>query len=101
MCSSGRLFGPVRDCGHLRSSRMITAGIGGCAERAGSGRRFVGMSELSTTATRPTVALLGTGTMGLGMARNLLKAGLPLRVWNRTSAKAQPLAEDGAVVAAS
>jgi 3-hydroxyisobutyrate dehydrogenase len=59
------------------------------------------MSELSTTSTRPTVALLGTGTMGLGMARNLLKAGLPLRVWNRTAAKAQPLAEDGAVVAAS
>jgi 3-hydroxyisobutyrate dehydrogenase len=49
----------------------------------------------------PTVALLGTGTMGLGMARNLLKAGLSVRVWNRTAAKARPLATDGAVVAAS
>ena len=27
----------------------------------------------------PTVALLGTGTMGAGMARNIASAGLPLR----------------------
>lgn len=37
--------------------------------------------------------------MGLGMARNLLTAGLTLRVWNRTVQKAQPLAEAGAFVA--
>jgi 3-hydroxyisobutyrate dehydrogenase len=47
----------------------------------------------------PSVALLGTGIMGAGMARNLLRAGLPLRVWNRTSAKAAPLGDVGAVVA--
>ena len=41
----------------------------------------------------PTVALLGTGTMGVGMARNIAAAGLPLRVWNRTPAKAEPLAD--------
>lgn len=35
------------------------------------------------------------------MAANLLKAGFPLTVYNRTAAKAQPLAELGAVVAAS
>jgi 3-hydroxyisobutyrate dehydrogenase len=52
-----------------------------------------------STETRPTVALLGTGTMGLPMARNLLRAGLPLRVWNRTPEKARPLADDGATVA--
>jgi 3-hydroxyisobutyrate dehydrogenase len=52
-----------------------------------------------STETRPTVALLGTGTMGLPMARNLLRAGLPLRVWNRTLDKALPLADDGATVA--
>lgn len=46
-----------------------------------------------------TVALLGTGVMGAGMARNIAAAGLPLRVWNRTRAKAEPLAEVGAVVA--
>lgn len=45
-----------------------------------------------------TVAVLGTGLMGAGMARNLVKAGHEVRAWNRTAAKAQPLAEDGAVV---
>jgi 3-hydroxyisobutyrate dehydrogenase len=49
----------------------------------------------------PTVALLGTGIMGAGMARNILSAGLPLRVWNRTTAKARPLAEHGAEIAAT
>ncbi|EXG79108.1 NAD(P)-dependent oxidoreductase [Cryptosporangium arvum] len=46
-----------------------------------------------------TVALLGTGAMGAGMAKNIAAAGLPLRVWNRTRARAEPLAEVGAVVA--
>src|SRR2546425_7222441 len=45
------------------------------------------------------VAVLGTGTMGAAMARNLLKAGHRVRVWNRTRAKAAPLAQDGATVA--
>ncbi len=49
----------------------------------------------------PTVALLGTGIMGAGMARNILSAGLPLRVWNRSAAKARPLAEHGAEIAAT
>jgi 3-hydroxyisobutyrate dehydrogenase len=43
--------------------------------------------------TRPTVALLGTGTMGAAMARNRAAAGLPLRVWNRTASRARPLAD--------
>ncbi len=47
------------------------------------------------------VALLGLGTMGSGMAANLLKAGFPLAVYNRTHAKAQPLAKLGARVAKS
>jgi 3-hydroxyisobutyrate dehydrogenase len=41
----------------------------------------------------PTVALLGTGTMGAGMARNIAGAGLPLRVWNRSAEKAAGLAD--------
>ncbi|WP_192809794.1 NAD(P)-dependent oxidoreductase [Actinomadura rudentiformis] len=49
----------------------------------------------------PTVALLGTGIMGAPMARNLLKEGLAVNVWNRTRAKAEPLSADGAVVAGS
>ena len=45
-----------------------------------------------------SVALLGTGTMGGGMAANLLKAGFPLTVYNRTRAKAEHLAAQGAHV---
>jgi 3-hydroxyisobutyrate dehydrogenase len=48
-----------------------------------------------------SVALLGLGTMGSGMAANLLKAGFPLAVWNRTAAKAKPLAEKGARIAST
>jgi 3-hydroxyisobutyrate dehydrogenase len=48
-----------------------------------------------------TVAVLGTGIMGAPMARNLARAGLGVRVWNRTRAKAEPLAADGARVAQS
>lgn len=47
-----------------------------------------------------TVAFLGTGIMGAPMAANLAKAGLDVRVWNRTAAKAEPLA-DVATVAGS
>jgi len=49
----------------------------------------------------PVVAVLGTGTMGAGMARSLRRAGLEVRVWNRTSERAEPLAQSGAVVAAT
>src|SRR3982751_1435927 len=48
-----------------------------------------------------TIAILGTGIMGAGMARNLLAAGMEVRVWNRTREKAEPLADDGAKVADS
>lgn len=48
---------------------------------------------------RPAVAVLGTGIMGSGMARSLLRAGLDVRVWNRTYERAAPLAADGATVA--
>jgi 3-hydroxyisobutyrate dehydrogenase len=46
-----------------------------------------------------SVALLGVGTMGAGMAANLLKAGFPLAVYNRSRAKAEGFAAQGARVA--
>lgn len=50
---------------------------------------------------KATVAVLGTGIMGAAMARNLLKAGMEVRVWNRSCDKAESLAEDGARIAGS
>ena len=47
---------------------------------------------------KPSVAVLGTGIMGSAMARNLARAGHEVRAWNRTRAKAEPLAADGARV---
>ncbi|MEV6647950.1 NAD(P)-dependent oxidoreductase [Amycolatopsis sp. NPDC051371] len=46
-----------------------------------------------------TAAVLGTGLMGSGMARNLAKAGMDVTAWNRTTEKARPLADDGITVA--
>jgi len=45
------------------------------------------------------VAVLGTGIMGAGMARSLLRSGLDVTVWNRSPRRAAPLAADGARVA--
>ena len=47
------------------------------------------------------VGFIGLGIMGRGMARNLLKAGFPVRVWNRTAARMDELAADGAQPSAS
>ncbi len=44
------------------------------------------------------IAFLGIGLMGLPMARRLCEAGFDAHVWNRTLAKAQPLAAHGAQV---
>jgi len=46
-----------------------------------------------------TIAVLGTGTMGAPIARNLLRAGFAVRVWNRTPAKAQALVAESATYA--
>ncbi|MGY0491851.1 NAD(P)-dependent oxidoreductase [Streptomyces sp. WG-D5] len=59
------------------------------------------MTSTAPSAARPVVAVLGTGTMGAPMARNLARAGFTVRAWNRTRAKAEPLAADGVAVADS
>jgi 3-hydroxyisobutyrate dehydrogenase-like beta-hydroxyacid dehydrogenase len=46
-----------------------------------------------------TIAYLGLGTMGSGMASNLLKAGYDLTVWNRSAEKCEPFARKGGRVA--
>ncbi len=47
------------------------------------------------------IGFIGLGLMGSGMSMNILKAGFPLTVWNRTDAKTKPLVEAGAKVARS
>jgi 3-hydroxyisobutyrate dehydrogenase-like beta-hydroxyacid dehydrogenase len=49
----------------------------------------------------PRVGLIGLGLMGKPMGRNLLKAGFPLVVWNRTRSKAEDLVREGARLAAT
>jgi 3-hydroxyisobutyrate dehydrogenase-like beta-hydroxyacid dehydrogenase len=44
------------------------------------------------------IGFIGLGEMGGAMVGNLLKAGHTVRVWNRTAAKAQPLAAAGAQI---
>src|SRR4051794_2999535 len=66
----------------------ISGGSGSPHRALGNGQA---MNEL-------TVAVLGPGIMGEPIARNLLGAGHLVRVWNRTRAKAEPLAADGARV---
>jgi 3-hydroxyisobutyrate dehydrogenase-like beta-hydroxyacid dehydrogenase len=50
---------------------------------------------------KPTVGMIGLGLMGKPMAKNLLKAGYSVYVWNRTAAKAQDLVSAGAKLAAN
>lgn len=45
------------------------------------------------------VAVLGIGTMGAGMARSLLRAGIEVTAWNRSPDRADALVADGATVA--
>jgi 3-hydroxyisobutyrate dehydrogenase len=46
-----------------------------------------------------TIALLGTGTMGAGLAANWLAKGFAVTVWNRTAGRAEALRDKGARVA--
>jgi 3-hydroxyisobutyrate dehydrogenase len=48
-----------------------------------------------------TLGWIGLGRMGEAMVKRLLKGGHAVNVWNRTAAKAEPLKEYGATVAAS
>ena len=47
------------------------------------------------------IGYIGLGIMGRGMARNLLKAGFPLTVWNRTASRMDDLVAEGAIAGTS
>jgi 3-hydroxyisobutyrate dehydrogenase len=66
------------------------------------GENSAGQSAAGIPRSAETVAVLGAGgTMGFAMARNIARAGIKVRAWNRTRAKAEPLADDGACIAAT
>jgi 3-hydroxyisobutyrate dehydrogenase len=64
-------------------------------------RREAHMAAADGQAGHARVAVLGTGIMGSAMARNLVAAGLPTTVWDRSPSVTEPLAEAGAEAAAS
>jgi 3-hydroxyisobutyrate dehydrogenase len=59
------------------------------------------MAATDSAGENVRVAVLGTGIMGAAMARNLVSAGLPTTVWDRSPAATAPLAMAGARVAGS
>jgi 3-hydroxyisobutyrate dehydrogenase len=56
---------------------------------------------MSETMSKPSVAILGLGIMGSGMANRLLSANFPLAVYNRSREKCVPFANAGAFIADS
>ena len=48
--------------------------------------------------TTKKIGWIGMGRMGFPMAERLLKAGNTVRIWNRTRAKAEPLAKLGGLI---
>src|SRR5260370_1645294 len=60
-----------------------------------------GRSATEAIVPQPRVSFIGLGLMGRPMGHNLLKAGFPLVVWNRTPARADSLVAAGARLAAS
>ena len=51
--------------------------------------------------TKERIGFIGTGVMGSGMAKNLMKAGYPVSIYTRTKKKAETLMKEGASWAAS
>ena len=49
-------------------------------------------------ATKEKLGWIGMGRMGFSMAERLIKAGYDVSIWNRTKAKAEPLASKGGKV---
>ena len=75
------------NAGHARRASCDASGLTRCPE-----------PNVERNLTQ-TVGFIGVGTMGEPMARNLLRAGIPLVVWNRSPAKARTLEVEGAAVA--
>jgi 3-hydroxyisobutyrate dehydrogenase-like beta-hydroxyacid dehydrogenase len=82
-------------CGRkLRSSDRCNRAADSAWYPDGTGRKTMAETDRG-------VGFIGLGRMGAGIARNIMKAGYRLTVYNRTAAKMQPLLDAGAAGAAS
>jgi len=79
--------------GHLKMRGLGPYPAADHHERAASERAPMTMTSSAL------VGFIGLGTMGEPMAENLVKAGTPLLVWNRSSSKCGILAAAGAAIA--
>lgn len=59
------------------------------------------MYNIEANMKKPNVGFIGLGLMGNPMAKNIIKAGFPLRIYNRNIVKTQELADLGAYVCES
>lgn len=86
LCSRGATRSVSSDrCGHVRGG--------------GSRRQLACRAAVQPAAPgQTTIGFLGIGIMGLAMARNLMKAGYKVVVWNRNPDKCAPLKAEGAEV---
>ncbi|WP_354671451.1 NAD(P)-binding domain-containing protein [Streptomyces sp. SRF1] len=84
----------VRTCPHYRRAGNLRS-----ARRDDTNKRYgaTGAHDMSKT----PVTVLGLGDMGTALARALLGGGHPTTVWNRTANKAEALAPEGALTAAT
>src|SRR5437588_3471653 len=57
-----------------------------------------GIEEIGMAQHNEKIGWIGMGRMGFPMAERLLKAGYDVAIWNRTRAKAEPLAAKGGKV---
>src|SRR6266566_7284960 len=108
--ADGRVYYQLAGTWRIRLAAMCGAGPAAMLEltarvpaAGGTSRRKKGtvMAGVNGSDARTVVAVIGAGIMGSAMARNLAAAGLDVRVWDRSAAAAGPLADAGAVVAAS
>lgn len=84
--------------GELRYHRIMFRSGSGLLPVAGPWhRRTLGKDHYSMSDASKKVGVIGLGKMGKPISRNLLKAGFPLTVHNRSAASTQEIVAEGAV----
>src|SRR6202035_2127683 len=91
---------PLRHCqdsapAHGRTSRCQAVAVSAPCDRTAPDS--TGVKNMATKNTQK-IGWIGMGRMGFPMADRLIKAGHDVTIWNRTRAKAEPLAKIGGKV---